>query len=290
MNSLFFERNLRELFGILDNSNLSKTEITYRKSQLKLCVDRIAERETREDYNRYNQLAHEIESYAFLKRFGQVKMSEDSKSQPGCDLLLSNTIYIECVCATAGDAEKSGLASYMGEGSFDYRKKRQLINERFISSLSAKVEFYNTHKNKSILPDKPYVIFLSPGSLIYEWFEEWNGMALLDVLLGKGDPTILVNIEKDEIRDGGYSHNSLLQKYNGAPLDCNLFLNQDFNCVSAILLSTILGERYSENNTFLFINPFATRPIEEGVFEDLIVWKSIDGKEYASYYGKKRLE
>ena len=287
MNFSFFRRHLIELFEILDNSSLSKAEINYRKVQLNHCVDRIEKQENLEDCDRYNQLAHEIESYAFLKRFGQVEMSNDHNHKPGCDLLLSNTIYVECVCATAGNAEKSGLASYMGEGSFDYRKKRQLLNERFISSLSAKVEFYNAHKNESILPDKPYVIFLSPGSLIYEWFEECNGMALLDVLLGRGDSNILINTETGEMRDGGYSFNSFLPKYNGAHLDCNLFLNQD--CVSAVLLSTALGERYSENNTFLFINPFALHPIEEKVFKGLVIWKSIDGKEYASYCGEDRL-
>ena len=289
MNPLFFERHMVALYEILDNSSMSKAEIYFRKAQLKRCVDRISEYENRDDYNRYNQLAHEIESYSFLKRFGEVKMSEDCKSQPGCDLILLNTIYVECVCATAGDAEKSGLASYLGEGFYDYKKKRQLLNERFISSLYAKVEFYNTHINKSILPDKPYVIFLSPGSLIYDWFEEWNGMALLAVLLGKGDPTILVNTETGEMRDGGHSHNYSLQKYNGAPLDCNLFLNHDFNCVSAIILTTALGKRYSKDNTFLFANPFALHPIEDGVFKDMIVWKTIDGKEYAAYDSEERL-
>lgn len=289
MNHTFFERHVRELFEILNSSNLSEAEIRFRKKQVELCVERIAEHDNPEDYNRYNQLAHEIESYAFLSQFGSVIMAEDSKHQPGCDLILAERIYVECVCSTAGDAEKSGLASFMGEGSFDYRKKSQLLNERFISSLCAKVDFYNTHINDSILPDKPYVIFLSPGNLIYEWFEEWNGMALLDVLLGKGDPTILVNTETGEMRDGGYSHNAALSKHNGAILDCNLFLNSSFNCVSAILLNTTLGERYTKENTFLFTNPFAQQPIEESIFKDIVVWKSKDGREYASYLGDERL-
>ncbi len=290
MNHMFFERHLSELFKILDSSNLSGKEIEYRKKQLRQCVERIAEHEKPEDYNRYNQLAHEIESYAFLSQFGSVKMAEDRKHQPGCDLILTDSIYVECVCSSAGDAEKSGLVSFMGEGSFDYRKKRQLINERFISSLCEKVKFYNSHKDNSIPSDKPYVIFLSPGSLIYEWFEEWHGMALLDVILGRGEPTILANTETGEMRDGGYSHNAMLSKYNGAILDCNLFMNSSYTCVSAILLSTTLGERYSKDNTFLFINPFASHPVEESIFSDIVVWKLKDGIEYASYSSGERLD
>ena len=289
MNRAFFDRHLKDLFEILDNSGVSEAEKQHRKDNLNQCVARISQHEKREDYNRYNQLAHEIESYAFLSQFGSVIMAEDCKHQPGCDLILNNSIYVECVCSTAGNAEKSGLASFLGPGFFDYSKKSQLLNERFISSLSAKVDFYYTHKDQSILPDMPYIIFLSPGSLIYDWFEESHGMALLDVLLGRGNPTILVNTETGEMRDGGYSHNTSMSKHNGSPLCCNLFLEPSFNCVSAILLSTRLGERYSKDNTFLFLNPFASQPIKEDIFKDIVVWKSTDGVSYSAYLGGEKL-
>ena len=289
MNKTFFDCHLKDLFEILDRSSISEAEKQYRKRDLNRCVTRIAQLEKSEDYDRYNELAHEIESYAFLSQFGSVRMAEDCKHQPGCDLVLNNSIYVECVCSTAGDAEKSGLASYMGPGSFDYRKKSQLLNERFINSLSNKVEFYNTHKNQSISPDMPYIIFLSPGSLIYDWFTETHGMALLDVLLGRGNPTILVNTETGEMRDGGYSHKTSMSKHNGSPLNCNLFMEPSFNCVSAIFLSTRLGVRYSKENTFLFLNPFALQPINEDVFKDIVVWKSTDGVKYAAYLGGEQL-
>ncbi len=142
---------------------------------------------------------------------------------------------------------------------------------------------------ESISPDIPYIIFLSPGSLIYDWFEKSHGMALSDVLLGRGDPTILVNTETGEMRDGGYFHNTSMSKHNGSPLNCNLFMEPSFCCVSAIFLSTRLGERYSKENTFLFLNPFALQPIKEDVFNDIVVWKSTDGVSYSAYLGGEKL-
>jgi hypothetical protein len=66
-------------------------------------------------------------------------------------------------------------------------------------------------------------------------------------------------------------------------------LEPSFNCVSAILLSTKLGERYSKDNTFLFLNPFASQPIKEDIFKDIVVWKSTDGVSYSAYLGGEKL-
>ena len=65
--------------------------------------------------------------------------------------------------------------------------------------------------------------------------------------------------------------------------------NQSFNCVSAILLSTRLGERYSKENTFLFLNPFALQSIKEDVFKDIVIWKTTDGVSYTAYLGGEKL-
>ncbi len=120
MNLNFFDRYSKELFEILDSCSISEAEKLHRKNNLNQCANKIAQYEKQEDADRLYQLAHEIESYAFLSQIGSVEMAEDYKHQPGCDLFLNNSCYDECVCSSAGDAKKSGLASSMGLGSFDY--------------------------------------------------------------------------------------------------------------------------------------------------------------------------
>jgi hypothetical protein len=137
------------------------------------------------------------------------------------------------------------------------------------------LRFYYKRVGKSIPEHYPYIIFLKTGSLAYEWFEEKYGMALLDILLGRGFLRITIDTANGKFIDSGYTHRDYIEKYNGKEIDCNLFLNNDFRCVSAILLATSpLGEKYSYKNTFLFINPFATHKIFAKDFWGLIYWKA----------------
>lgn len=290
MNNAFFNRSRKELFEILRHSNLTKGEIDARIRDLDLAINRIRQKEEQCAYDCFNQLAHEIYSYGFLKAFGKLKMAEDHRSQAGCDLVLNDSLYIECVCASAGDAESNGLKEYLGQGFHDYGKKKELLNLRLLSVLADKLAFYECHFSKQI-PDKaPYVIFLSPGSLVYEWFEENYGIALCDVLFGRGNPMIQINQKTGEIRDAGYSHKDVLVKKNGTEVGCNIFLDSAFKGVSGILLSTVVGEVYSINNTFFFSNPNANNPIDLSMFPHLVCWTLINKSIYAPFQDGEQVE
>jgi hypothetical protein len=275
MNSPLFESHIRELYDILDNCEMSPREIQLRKKRIEQSIDLIKKEESLSAYSQYHQRAHEIESIPFLKQFGNLIITEDWKHSEGCDFVLNGHIYIECVCASAGDISKNKLNEFMGEGVFDYNKKKEILNTRFTSSLNDKVRFYYERVGKSIPEDSPYIIFLKTGSLAYEWFEEKYGMALLDILLGRGFLRITINTASGKFIDSGYTHRDYIEKYNGKKINCNLFLNNDFRCVSAILLATSpLGVKYSYKNTFLFINPFASHKIFAKDFWGLIYWKA----------------
>lgn len=291
MNESFFVQHLHDLFKILEDSGLCNAEIKLRKERLKQSVESIRETNNPIYYDKYNQRAHEIESIPFLKQFGIVEIAQDYRHDKGCDFTFNKNIYIECVCSSPGQADKNGLSNYMGEGIFDYREKRRLINARFTSSLCDKVKFYYERVGNSILSGKPYIIFLSTGSLAYEWFEEKYGFALLDVLLGRGDMSITINNNTNQIESSGYTHKEFLEKYNKELLDCNLFLNEKFKCVSAILLATASpGERYTSANTFLFLNPYARSKINIKDFYGIIYWRENKKGLYSPYRKGKSLE
>lgn len=281
----YFERHLLSLLSRFELASMGDAkEKEYRKKSLTDAFCSFKTHRTDERRNRLFQLAHELESYIFLESIGNVIMSSDRNHVPGPDYIFDQNIYIECVCSSLGDIERSGFDKFLVKNTLiDYGKKNSHIKTRFSSSLCDKKHFYYNHVGKSITPDSPYIIFLSPGMLMWEWFPEKNGIALTDVLLGRGNPSITINNTTGEIVASGYSHMATFTKWNGEKLNSSLFYDPGFGCVSGILLAIESMEPYTTENTFLFINPFATIPVSPSVFGDIIYWAGGDDNIYRAY-------
>ena len=276
------------LLTVLRNCEISETEFDYRKKRL---VD--AEQRKGSQINpisdSYYNLAHEIKAAQFMQQFGNVMISQDSVSQSGCDLLLNGRYQIECVCSSAGDAQKNGLFDLciMNNSNgklIDYGKKQKVLYSRLTSSIAEKRNFYFKHlENGSMDSQKPYLVFLGLGPLSLEMHTGNNGVEFTGVLFGKGNPEILIDNKTGEIVGTDYSHEDVLIKWNGAELNCNIFQCQEYQCVSAILLSKAdLYEPYTIHNTWLFINPFAYNKVTKKDFNGMIYWYACCG-EYCSY-------
>lgn len=83
----------------------------------------------------------------------------------------------------------------------------------------------------------------------------------------------MVDPSTGDLRNNGYAHEKFLRKYNGAMLDCNIFMNSAYNCVSGIIVSAAdLSEEYSTENTWMFINPFANKRIKKKDFGGMVYW------------------
>jgi len=286
MNVDAFNADRSYLFSVIDRYIISSKEAAYRKNEINQAF---AEMEKTNCIDaRYCQHAHEIKSIPFLSQFGKLTIANDSAHRPGCDFELdaSEHYYVECVCASAGD-KKNGLDRFcVHDKIINCNAKKAIINSRFTSALQEKVIFYYRHTvetNVSISANRPYIIFLSTGGLVYEYFAEKYGFALTDILLGRGNPQITFNAAKNEVIEQGYSHNSVLQKWNGKKINCNLFCDPSFVCVSAILFCNAdLLKPYSAANTWLFINPYAKIPIVKRDFHGLIYWSGKPGEMYCA--------
>lgn len=263
MDEPLFYKDKTELFEILESSDLCKTEIELRKKRLIESIDLIQKTESREYYNRFNQLAHEIRSIPFLKQFGNLKITEDSKNSKGCDFVLNGKVYIECVCVSEGQADKSGLEyPILSQGVHSYNEIRNLINLRFTNTLKSKLEFYEERVGESIPEDKPYIIYVSSGGITEGWFC-LDGNALFDVLYGMGNMTITIDPVNLQVLDSGFTHNTVITKpQNEVEVDCNIFRDVNYEDVSAILLTSVIHQKYTFNNTYLYINPMARHKIE----------------------------
>ncbi|MEM5768197.1 MAG: hypothetical protein AAGU32_07905, partial [Bacillota bacterium] len=222
MNEELFCDHLKELFKILDSSGLDHREVQLRKSRLQQSFDLIYKEESRKSYDLYYQRAHEVESIQLLKNYGCIDIAEDFRNSRGCDIVLNDHIYVECVCASYGDMTKNGLDKFAGEGVFDYNELSAIINTRFTSSLWDKVKFFKKRVGSSIPSERPYVIFLSVGGLIEKWFKGKYGRELLQILWGKGHLTITINTTTGKAVDSGYTYRDYFEKFNGVQIGCNL--------------------------------------------------------------------
>jgi hypothetical protein len=88
----------------------------------------------------YYNIAHEVKCIALMQTLGEIALPLESKGELGPDMRYK-TNYIECVCCSLGDKVKNGLKDYIGEGTFDYRIKRNKLLTRITSSLESKVSY-----------------------------------------------------------------------------------------------------------------------------------------------------
>lgn len=263
-----------ELLHILKSMPICSEEFNYRLGRLK-----VAEKKKGSAINTisdaYYTLAHEIMCFPFLSLFGNIRVSEDHNGEAGCDYLLNDKYQIECVCSTPGTTDNGMKELCQHDGKlFDYGKKQEILYTRLTSSIRSKLQFYQGHiSNGTLHPDKPYIIFLGLGALATEMFCESEGFAFLGFLLGKGNPTLSINAKTGKLQNTGYSFRQWIHNHNNAEIDANIFCAKDYQCISGVIISSaVLGETYTPENTWLFINPFAKQKIVKKDFWGIHYW------------------
>lgn len=287
INTALFSDHTDMLLKILDDSDISFQEKTYRKKELLDIYNNMVKTNTIN--NTYYNISHEIRSLEFLSKYPNMVIASDHLSKPGFDFQIYDNYLVECVCSSSGDEKKNGLDQFHGSGVFDYGKKEQIILTRLTQSLREKRDFYRNHLSNGIIKQNdPYIVFLALGNLTYGTFTEKYGFMLNKILFGVGHDVLYIDRKTNKYVKMDYSHNIFISNHNGSKIDCNIFVHQDYSCISAILFTTAnLDEHYTRDNTFLFINPYAKNKIFANRFSNLIYWKSykeIDGIKYYPRY------
>lgn len=277
------------LCKILHQSNLSSSEISFRIEKLKKAECKPGS-QISDISDTYYSRAHEIKGLQFLYSLGNVRAANDSQSQPGCDYVLDEKYQIECVCSTAGDTKKNHLAEICAHNDLgkliNYKEKETILYSRLTSSLLDKKKFYQQHIDKGTMSATlPYIIFLGLGSLAQEMIigSGANGIELTGVLLGKGDPTVTINSETQEIVDQGYTYRPHIEKWNHKLIDAAIFCNTEYAGISGVLFSSAsLYEEYSNENTWLFTNPYAINKITKKDFRSVTCWAADKNMTYGN--------
>ena len=147
INEKYFNETNEKLINILDNSDLIPKEIRDKKQRLNGSLKDMINKQ--EIDNQYVSLGHEIKSYDFLKRYGDLRMARDTISNPGPDFKLNN-YWIECVSCSSGDTNVNGLDNYrLDENNksiiVDYNKLLEILLPRITQELKDKSETFRSY-------------------------------------------------------------------------------------------------------------------------------------------------
>lgn len=145
---LFLNLN-KTLIDILNDSNLDVNEIEDKKNKLNDWLNEMIN--TNKLNNYYYSLAHEIKSYKFLEKMGNLVMAKDTRNEKGPDFRLNN-YKIECVCCSSGDVDNNGLENYrlnenQKEVVFDYNKLLEILLPRITQALNEKSDKFRKYIN-----------------------------------------------------------------------------------------------------------------------------------------------
>ena len=277
----------------LESLDLPQKELTHRCAALTQALNNSTK--VKID-TRYYNLAHEIKALHFLRKFGEIEPALDYKHTDGCDVILEDRYQIEFVCTSPGEKENKSeydrltVRNKKGFILGDYTEKERFLFTRITNALKNKRIFYNEHVEKgTISKDKPYLVFLGLGELAIDMFCGDYGIDLTGVLLGKGCPTITISGD-GKVINRGYTHNENFPKYNGATIDCNLFCQEEYRCISGVIFSEAdLFTDYTTQNTWLFLNPFAKNKIRKKDFPGMVYWSANKYGDYSPRRNGKRI-
>ncbi len=296
MNTPLVTEHYEILMNILDiNKNLlGENEYKYRTKKL----DKAYNKSINDDFvsNDFYSISNEIRAINLFAKFDNVRISKDQKGEPGVDLYYKD-YQIECVICTEGNEKSLHQLELSGYNQFgpiiDGNKLRKQIYIRILSSLnSKKIKYDKDIIKKVISTSKPFVIFLHPGPLLFDWTA---GQLCIDAnrfLIGLGHLRMPIDPNSGkQIGTLSYEYSPVIENNNNSPLITNFFGNEENACISAVIITTAnLKELYTNKNTFIFTNPFAINKLKVADFHDFVYWKKYKNNEYIPRCNGKTLK
>ncbi len=198
-----------------------------------------------------------------------------SSSNKGPDVCLHHAggkIWIEATAARQGGVPKNQVPEVQYVSLSDPPHPAQevphaAIKLRYTSRLDDKRQVCADYLADGIIaPQDPFVIALHAGILPFTKVER-DLPRIVECLFALGDTYITVNVETDELLERGVTQRWTLKNRNDAEIRHDLFLQEEYRCISAILFSSIMPHELGNNPVFqtLVHNPFAHAPLERGL-------------------------
>jgi hypothetical protein len=198
-----------------------------------------------------------------------------SSSDKGPDVCLhyaGGKIWIEATAARQGDAPENRVpevqyATIENPTRAAQRVPTTEVKLRYTARLEDKRKVCANYLAKGIIaPQDAVVLALHAGNLPFSnW--ELDLPRIVECVFAIGDPYVTLNRETGEPLEQGISQRWTLKNRNDADIRHDLFLQEEYRCISAILFSSIMPHELGNLPVFqtLVHNPFAHAPLERGL-------------------------
>lgn len=188
------------------------------------------------------------------------------------------TVLVEAVAAQPGDPQRSGMpAEWQGRSSKFFVNIYDEMIPRLTSALKTKTDNYQKylqqnpdHKN----PDRsttPFVIAINDVRLrsAHGLYPPTSLPLIVHAVLPVGGYGMIEDVATgQEIVPWRLQWRAQVPKRNGKPVPTDIFLDQAYGCVSAVIYCWTLEAR--ENGIVVVHNPRATNPLPRGLFPGVI--------------------
>jgi len=181
---------------------------------------------------------------AFLrKKFEIVPRTQRSKAG-GPDICIKDphgNLWIEAVAPERGSGQDAVPEISSSSGSFLVPEKEIIL--RYRTAIKEKHEKYQKYLCKGILKDEDrYVIAINGGHVPYAFLEEEDKDEVplpVKVVFPCGDPQTVNDNETLEIISSQYEYRPNIIKKNGEPVSTMIFLDKEYDGISALLFSVV---------------------------------------------------
>lgn len=200
----------------------------------------------------------------FLKNGFQLVRKTKKEGPDICLLTQSKPIWIEAIAPGSGTGADAVPGYNYGVGS-ETPKKKVLL--RFTSAIIEKHKKYQSYiKNKIISKDDPYIIAVNGGGVSHAIV-----VNIVSCLFSYGDPVVILDNKTLKQVDFCYEYRDTIKKNNDAPVSTNIFEDETYNGISAVLYSVFNVVIHPENigTEIKFVhNPMAKKnKLPLGIFQ-----------------------
>ncbi|MCI8911127.1 MAG: hypothetical protein HFE33_02250 [Clostridia bacterium] len=263
-----YEKVFNKCKNILENSK--DKNMKNKERRLIAAFDQLCK--LQEPTQEFYSLVHEITLYDFLLKHN-INPVAGNDMYGGPDFS-SEIGYIECVSATMGEngtPERKLIDWRLTQDSNRYLSALS----RLTSVIQSKRKKYADYIDKRVIDKStPLIIAVSSAMFTKEFCGDMIFELAMKILYGIGSQTILFDRAKHSFISqkgvGTHVYDDIGIKSKGKELKLNYFANEDFNIISAVLVTkNVINEDLENRHVAIFANPNAINKLDTNKIDNI---------------------
>lgn len=198
-------------------------------------------------------------------------ISPSSGKRGGPDICIkynSNNIWVEAVTATGGAGIDAMSEIDINEPISAFYVPEDRIILRLTNAIETKFKKYLKYLSDGIIRiSDPYIIAINGRGIPLAYLTDDDHEYILKTVFPIGEYCAIVDIETLEIKKAGFQYRQSIKKVCGAPVSTDIFLDNKYDGISALLFSWVnpVNKPLNLGDDFILIhNPLAKNPLSLG--------------------------